>query len=88
MHPLISTNLQEISDKELQEKLGMLLQKLQWSGRMNNMPLYNQVNMAYQMYVAESQERAIRNQKQMDEAFRKKAGLPIEEPPNKNLTLD
>lgn len=88
MHPLINVNLQEISDKELQEKIGLFLSKLAFCGRSGNMPLYNQVNMVYQMYCMEARERADRNQRKLEEAMREKQGLPKEEPPSKNITLD
>ena len=88
MHPLINVNLQEISDKELQEKIGLFMSKMAFCSRTGNMPLYNQINMVYQMYCLEARERADRNQRALIEALREKQGLPKEEPPGKNLTLD
>jgi hypothetical protein len=88
MHPLINTNLQGISDKELQEKISMFMQKMVYCSKTNNMPMYNQLYMAYEMYMLESRERADRNQRTLEEAMREKKGLPKEEPTSKNITLD
>lgn len=88
MHPLLTTNLSELSDQALQEKIGELMQKMTYCGRYNNMQLYNQLRMVYQMYLNESYERATRKSEELDVIMREKKGLPKEDPPSKNLTLD
>lgn len=88
MHPLHQVDFSTMTDQTLQAKLGEIMAKMNMAGAYNNAPLYNQLFLLYEQYKYESMERIRINQDKMMEKVREKQGLPGQEPPGKNLTLD
>lgn len=88
MHPLLTVDLKKLTDADLQEKVGLLMSRMHYAGAYGNISLYNQLHLIYEQYQYEIQERYRVNQEKLMEKVREKKGLPPQEPPEKNLTLD
>jgi hypothetical protein len=80
--------MSKLSDAQLQEKIGLLMSRMHYAGSYGNMSLWNQLHLLYEQYQYEVQERYRINQEKLLEKVREKKGLPPQEPPEKNLTLD
>jgi hypothetical protein len=88
MHPLHTLDLKKLTDAELQEKIGLLMQRMQYAGANAHAPLWNQLHLLYEQYQYEVHERYRINQEKLLEKMRERKGLPPQEPPATDLTLD
>lgn len=88
MHPLHTVDFKKMTDADLQEKIGLLMQRMNYAGAHANMPLWNQLHLLYEQYQYEIMERNRLNDERLIGKMREKKGLPAQELPAKNLTRD